>query len=113
MDAHSQNAKQPKTVLVGICRDPSQLHWEDGVTEVTGIREESGFTEWILLNCCVVTGIYPQQSSAGPGSLWNSLMSSLAAAAAFNSEVFLAEGCLRGSGLGDADGVLQYISLTE
>lgn len=82
--------------------------------EVTGIREASGFTEQcLLLNCCMVTGIYPQQSSAGPGSLWNSLTSSLAADADFNSEIFLAEGCLCGSGLGDADGVLQYISLTE
>jgi len=81
------------------------------VTEVAGTREGSGFTEWILLNCRMIAGTYSQKSSGAPGSLWNSLVSSLAAA--FNSEVCLAEGCLCGSGLGDAEGVLQYISLIE
>lgn len=57
---------------------------------------------YLLLKCHMATG--------APGSLWNILTSSLAAAAAFNSEVCQAEGCLCGSGPGDADGVLQYLS---
>lgn len=65
---------------------------------------------YLLLNCHMTTGVYSHLSSGGAGSLWNNLASSLATAAAFNSEVCLAEGCLCGSGPGDADRVLQFLS---
>lgn len=81
------------------------------MAELTGTREASGFMDWdLLLNCCMTTEVYSQPSSGGAGSLWSILASYLATAAAFNSEVCLAEGCLCGSGLGDADGVLQYLT---
>lgn len=65
---------------------------------------------YLLLKCHMATGVYSQLTSGAPGSLWNILTSSLAAAVAFSSEVYQAEGCMCGSGLGDADGVLQYLS---
>lgn len=78
---------------------------------VKGMRKVSGFMDWyLLLKCHTTTGVYSQLSSGAPGSLWNILASSLATAAAFNSEICQAEGCLHGSGPGDADGVLQYLS---
>lgn len=60
--------------------------------------------EWyLLLSCHMTMGAHSQLSSGGAGSLWNILAFPLVTAAAFNSEVCWAEGCLCGSGPGDAD----------